>query len=98
MALFLAHLNSRIYEATAWQVIFQTMNLPGSTEREAKKFCHNVLMTINTNSYPSILRKLGEPLRRALTDRNWKDTRSNYPETTLLQERLLRNINSDLKA
>lgn len=53
MALFLAHLNSRIYEATAWQVIFQTMNLPGSTEREAKKFCHNVLMTINTNSYPS---------------------------------------------
>lgn len=51
MALFLAYLNSWSYESTERQVIFQAINLPGSKGREAKKICHYVLMTKNTESY-----------------------------------------------
>lgn len=67
-AFFLAHLNSRSYEATEWQGTLQTIKLPGSMEREAKKSCHNIRMTRNTDSYQTICRKLGEASRRrALT-------------------------------
>lgn len=84
MALFLAHLNSRSYEATEWQVIFQTINLSGSTEREAKKFCHNILMTRNTDSYQTILRKLGEALRRrALTGQKLEGDTLKLPRNDL---------------
>lgn len=65
MALFLAYLNSRSYETTERQVIFQVINLPGSKGREAKKVCHYGLMTKNTESYQNHSQDAGRGYKKS---------------------------------